>query len=88
MKMESRLILLLAAAMFAGVSGAAETRYRFDAGKGAPALYYDARRPIEDGSLADVAVVLIHGWGGHVRKVLPAFVRALADRAGGLGRRP
>lgn len=79
--MKSELIVL-AAAMFAGVSGAAETRYRFDAGKGAPALYYDARRPIEDGSRADVAVVLIHGWGGHVRTVYPAFADALAARAG------
>ena len=51
-------------------------------------VYYDAYKAIEAGDPGEVAVVLIHGWGGHVRKVLPAFVRALADRAGGFDKAP
>lgn len=58
------------------------SRYRFADGADIPLLYYDAYRPVEDGSAAEVAVVLIHGWGGHVRTLLPAFVQALYRRAG------
>ena len=63
-------------------------RFRFDAGEKAPLLYYDAYRAIESGSPSEVAVVLIHGWGGHVRTLLPIFSRALAKRAGGQERTP
>lgn len=63
-------------------------RYRFEAGTNAPPLYYDAIRPIEEGSAAGVAVVLIHGWGGHVRTVFPVFADALASRAGTSDRMP
>jgi pimeloyl-ACP methyl ester carboxylesterase len=58
------------------------SRFRFEAGESVPVLYYDAYRPLEDGSRADVAVVFIHGWGGHVRAVLPVFTKALSARAG------
>ena len=61
---------------------AAFSRYRFVAGKDTPPVYYDAYSSIEDGGGAAVAVVLIHGWGGHVRTVLPVFVEALRKRAG------
>jgi len=63
-------------------------RYRFDAGKDAPILFYDAYRPIESGSQAEVAIVLIHGWGGHVRTLLPIFTKALSVRAGSEARTP
>ena len=56
------------------------SRYRFDVGKDAPKLFYDAYRQIESGSRAEVAVVLIHGWGGHVRTLLPIFTKALSAR--------
>lgn len=55
-------------------------RYRFPAGKDTPLVYYDAYSPVDDGCCADVAVVLIHGWGGHVRSALPAFREALGPR--------
>ena len=58
------------------------SRYRFNAGMDTPPVYYDAYSPIEDGGGAAVAVVLIHGWGGHVRAVLPVFMEALRKRAG------
>ena len=67
---------------------AGRTRYRFDAGSVAPKLFYDAYRPIESGSQAEVAVVLIHGWGGHVRTLLPVFTKALAARARSEARTP
>ncbi len=63
-------------------------RYRFKAGIDTPQVYYDAYSPIEDGGGAEVAVVLIHGWGGHVRAVLPAFMEALRNRAGSLAQTP
>ena len=79
----------VAVCMASGMYAAADfERYRFDAGKDAPAVYYDAYRPIEAGSRAEVAIVLIHGWGGHVRTVLPAFAGALAARAGSEERTP
>ena len=58
------------------------SRYRFDAGKDAPKLFYDAYRPIESGSKAEVAIVLIHGWGSRVTGALPVFAAALSARAG------
>jgi pimeloyl-ACP methyl ester carboxylesterase len=58
------------------------SRYVFDAGQAAPKLVCDAYRPIEAGSKAEIAVVLIHGWGGHVRTLLPIFTKSLAARAG------
>ena len=57
------------------------SRFRFDAGESVPALYYDAYRSVEVGSQAEVAVVVIHGWGGHVKTLLPTFVKALSQRA-------
>ncbi len=63
-------------------------RYQFTAGTDAPLVYYDAYGLIDDGSGADVAVVLIHGWGGHVKAVLPAFMGALRQRAGTPERTP
>ena len=57
------------------------SRYRFKAEIDTPTVYYDAYSPIEAGCGAEVAVVLIHGWGGHVRAVLPAFMEALRKRA-------
>ena len=83
-----RLIVAVVAVAF-GIALAARayggtpfSRYRFDTGKNAPKLFYDAYRPIESGSHAEVAVVLIHGWGGHVRTLLPVFTKALSVRAG------
>ena len=64
------------------------SRYRFAAGTEAPPLYYDAYGSLEEGGVAEVAVVLIHGWGGHVRSVLPAFMEALRQRAGAPERTP
>ena len=58
------------------------SRYRFDAGGSVPALYYDAYRPVDAGSQAEVAIVLIHGWGGHVKTLLPIFTEALSRHAG------
>lgn len=63
-------------------------RYVFDAGKGAPKLLYDAYQSIEAGSKSEIAIVLIHGWGGHVRTLLPVFTKALAVRAGSADRTP
>lgn len=57
-------------------------RYIFDAGKAAPILLYDAYRPIKSGSRAEIASVLINGWGGYVKTVFPVFAQALAARAG------
>ena len=89
-----RLIVAVVAVAF-GIALAARayggtpfSRYRFDAGKNAPKLFYDAYRPIETGSHAEVAIVLIHGWGGHVRTLLPVFTKALAARAGSDERTP
>ena len=59
------------------------SRYIFNAGKAAPKLLYDAYRPVESGSKAAIAAVLIHGCCGYVGKVLPVFAQALATRAGG-----
>ena len=88
-------VLACAMGLSAGASAAEKSktaggfnRYRFDAGASAPALYYDAYRSIEEGSQAEVAVVLIHGWGGHVKTLLPTFTRALAARAGAEARTP
>ena len=64
------------------------SRYRFADGADVPLVYYDAYRPIGDGSAAEVAVVLVHGWGGHVRTLLPAFVQALYRRAGAAAETP
>ena len=64
------------------------SRYRFDVGAATPAVYYDAYSPLEGGSRAEVAVVLIHGWGGHVRTLLPTFTKALALRAGSAAATP
>lgn len=66
----------------AGAVAAPISRYRFDAGEGAPKLFYDAYQPIEQGSKAEIAIVFIHGWGGRVGKVLPVFNAALVKRAG------
>ncbi len=63
-------------------------RYPFGAGTDVPPVYYDAYSSIDDGGSADVAVVLIHGWGGHVKYVLPAFMEALRQRAGTPERTP
>ena len=63
-------------------------RYRFPASPGMPPIYYDAYSPIEDGCRADVAVVLIHGWGGHVKAPLPSLMEALRKRAGAPERTP
>ena len=57
-------------------------RYRFPAPAGVPPVYYDAYSSIEDGNRADVAVVLIHGWGGRVKAPLPALMGALRRRVG------
>ncbi len=64
------------------------SRFRFKADAETPPVYYDAYGPIDDGCGADVAVVLIHGWGGQVKAVLPAFMEALRRRAGSPGRTP
>lgn len=58
------------------------TRHRFMDPEVPVAVYYDSASPIESGAKCRAAVVLIHGWGGHVRKLLPAFNKALASRAG------
>ena len=89
-------ILSAAIAMFGVTSafsrpmdtGTSFSRYRFDAGRDAPVLFYDAYRTIESGSTAEVAVVVIHGWGGHVRTLLPTFTAALSARAGSEGLTP
>ena len=68
-----KLVLAMPLALLAVTAAAADvpfSRYRFDAGKEAPKLFYDAYRPIESGSQAEVAIVLIHGWGGYVRTLL------------------
>ena len=62
------------------------SRFPFDAGEGAPKLFYDAFAPLESGSSADVAVVVVHGWGGSVKRLLPVFAAALSARAGSGGR--
>ena len=62
--------------------------HRFDAGKGAPKVFYNAYRPIEAGSQSEIAIVSIHGWGGGVRSVLPDFTKALAARSGSDERTP
>lgn len=90
MVIENRLSVMLAVSVCClAAMGSVESpknvdfsRYVFDAGKDAPKLVYDAYRPIEAGSKAEIAVVLIHGWGGHVRTLLPIFTKALAARAG------
>ena len=64
------------------------SRFPFDAGEGAPKLFYDAFAPLESGSSADVAVVVVHGWGGSVKRLLPVFAAALSARAGSGGRTP
>jgi hypothetical protein len=64
------------------------SRFPFDAGEGAPKLFYDAFAPLESGSSADVAVVVVHGWDGSVKRLLPVFAAALFARAGSGGRTP
>ena len=90
MNWKSALFVCAAAAICPAASRAAAdySRYRFEAGPSVPAVYYDAYRPIEAGSRAEVAVVFIHGWGGGVSRVLPGFVKALAERAGSEARTP
>ena len=75
-------------ALAASESAVPFSRYRFDAGKDAPKLFYDAYRPIESGSQAEIAIVLIHGWGGRVTTPLPVFTKALSARAGSADRTP
>lgn len=65
-------------------NGSVRNRYRFSDPEVPVTVYYDAVMPIENGSRCRSAVILIHGWGGHVRKVLPAFNAALAARAKGV----
>ena len=87
MKMIVGEVVAFAALAAFGVSGGdclchgGFSRFRFDAGEKVPALYYDAYGPMERGSSAEVAVVVIHGWGGHVRTLLPTFTKALSLRA-------
>jgi pimeloyl-ACP methyl ester carboxylesterase len=59
-------------------------RYRFEDPEVPVTVFYDASTPIENGSQCRSAVILIHGWGGHVRKLLPVFNAALAARADGV----
>ena len=59
-------------------------RYRFKDIKVPVTVYYDAATPIENGSRCRTAVILIHGWGGNVRKLFPVFNAALAARADGV----
>ena len=63
-------------------------RYMFNDVKVPVKVFYDAAYPIEKGSDCRVAVILIHGWGGHVRTLLPIFNSALAERAAGLETTP
>jgi pimeloyl-ACP methyl ester carboxylesterase len=58
-------------------------RYQFSDPLVKVKVFYDAAQPIEKGSRCRVAVILIHGWGGHVRTLLPIFNSALAARAFG-----
>jgi pimeloyl-ACP methyl ester carboxylesterase len=58
-------------------------RYMFNDVKVPVKVFYDAAYPIEKGSDCRVAVILIHGWGGHVRTLLPILNSALAERAAG-----
>lgn len=63
-------------------------RYVFNDLKVPVKVFYDAAYPIEKGSDCRVAVILIHGWGGHVRTLLPIFNSALAERAAGVETAP
>lgn len=90
--MESKAAILSALCACVLQAGVAETvsalpRFRFDDGRVPVRVYYDAVRPIEAGDLCDTSVVLIHGWGGHVRTVLPALNDALGKYAGKVGRK-
>ena len=84
MKIVLAFALIISSAVSAVVDpSGGRIRYRFVDPKVPVKVFYDSVSPIENGSLCHRAVILIHGWGGHVRKILPVFNDALAARASG-----